>query len=403
MLLGLFTSSGYACYAIRQYAISQLRTSTNIVEAIVSGDYTLRANIRDSHGVLAEFNGLLNALTERLSKQRLISREQQILLTKIINQIDVAIVACDSQQAITLVNPAAERLFNVKQHDSIGWPLKQLGLHPVLQKNLQSSVQLKLPHYEEKVLVKKDTYLENGEQNTLIFITHIQHILREEERNAWQRLLRVLSHEINNSLAPIASIAETLSSIESQKDVIADKYKENFVSGLTVIQDRAHSLNDFIQDYHKLAKLPAPQKQLVDITNLVVTTSALFPHVKFDITLPKLELVVDKDQLQQVFINLIKNADEANQLTKNESSIGISLIQNEQTIEFLISDNGPGIKNTDNLFVPYYSTKKSGSGIGLVLCRQIIRNHNGELTLENRQAGPGALAKIKFPLLSVIQ
>lgn len=402
LLLCLASSAGFSCYAIRQYAITQLRTSTNIVEAIVTGDYTLRANIRDSKGVLTEFNGLLNALTERLSQQRLISREQQILLTKIIGQIDVAIVAYNQRQAITLINPAAERLFDVKQHDIVGWPLKQLGLHPILEKDLQHSVQIKLPHHREKVLVKKDTYLENGEQNTLVFITHIQDILREEERNAWQRLLRVLSHEINNSLAPIASIAETLTSMETMKDVIKDEYKDNFVSGLHVIQERAHSLNDFIHDYHKLAKLPAPQKQRIDVKSMLPDITALFSHVTFAVTVPEITLVVDKEQLQQVFINLIKNADEANKLKHDTSFISVTMSRDEQTIAFSVTDNGPGIKNPDNLFIPYYSTKKSGSGIGLVLCRQIIRNHNGELTLQNKPDEQGVIATIRLPLSAVV-
>ena len=373
-----------------------MRTSTNIVEAIVSGDYSLRANIRDSEGVLAEFNGLLNALTERLSKQRLISREQQILLTKIINQIDVAIVACDQNQTITLLNPAAERLFAFKQHDIIGWPLKQLGLHPILEKDMQQSVQIKLPNRHEKVLVKKDSYLENGEQNTLIFITHIQQILREEERNAWQKLLRVLSHEINNSLAPIASIAETLVSIENKKQIIDESHKQDFVDGLGVIQERAHSLNHFIQDYHRLAKLPSPQKERINIDKLISDTALLFPDVSFSIQSSDIELMIDKDQFQQVLVNIFKNADESNSLAGGSSNIFLTVKITSGFAEIVIADEGVGVKNTDNLFVPYYSTKKSGNGIGLALCRQIVRNHGGELTLENRQES-GASAKIVLP------
>lgn len=397
ILLTLYSFAGYSFYAIRQYAVAQLRTSTNIVEAIVSGDYSLRANIRESKGVISEFNELLNALTERLSKQSLISREQQILLTKIISQIDVAIVACDQQQRLTLLNPAAERLFSTKEHDIIGWPLKQLGLHPIVEKELQQSMQIKLPNKNEKVLVKKDTYLENGEQNTLIFITHIQQILREEERKAWQRLLRVLSHEINNSLAPIASIAETLTSIQSKECVINEKYRHNFSQGLHVIQERAHSLNHFIQDYQKLAKLPEPQKKPVKLRHLINDALALFKDTEFKVSECDISIVVDKDQMQQVLVNLFKNADEANRLASEESIVAIQLKQTPQTLEIAITDNGPGITNTDNLFVPYYSTKEFGSGIGLVLSRQIIRNHGGELSLENRFEGRGACARIALP------
>ena len=396
LLIAIYSAAGFSYYAIRHYAVSQLRTSTNIVEAIVSGDYSLRANIRETKGVIAEFNGLLNALTERLSKQRLISREQQILLTKIINQIDVAIVACDEKNNITLLNPAAERLFDTKQHDIMGWPIKQLNLHPIINLDSNQSIQLTLPGKHEQVLVKKDNYLENGQQNTLVFITHIQDILREEERKAWQRLLRVLSHEINNSLAPIASIAETLISIENKKQVISEAFRQDFVQGLNVVQERAHSLNRFIQDYHRLAKLPSPTKSKVDIKQLAADTAALFPSIHFELSEESLHTVADKEQLQQVLVNLIKNADEANRVKHNESNVSLQWHKNAQWVVISITDEGAGIQNTDNLFVPYYSTKKGGSGIGLVLCRQIVRNHGGELSLSNREDS-GVVAQIKLP------
>ncbi|WP_395343951.1 sensor histidine kinase [Ningiella sp. W23] len=393
----------FSFIAIRQYAVSQLRTSTNIVEAIVTGDYSLRANIRGKKGVLAEFNALLNGLTERLSKQSLITREQQILLTKIINQIDVAIIACDEQHRISLMNPAAEKLFSSKQHDIIGWPIKQLGLHPVIEKDFQASIQITLPNKKESVLVSKDSYLENGKQNTLIFITHIQHILREEERKAWQKLLRVLSHEINNSLAPIASIAETLASLEAKKKVIRAEYKDDFVQGLNVVQERAHALNHFIQNYHRLAKLPEPNKSEIALHELINDTCLLFADVTFKVQDGKALVLADSEQIQQVLVNLIKNAHEANvsklQGIEAPSLVTITWTQIDEILEISIIDNGYGVKNPENLFTPYYSTKKTGSGIGLSLSRQIIRNHGEELTLTNNLE-LGATAKFTLQAIT---
>lgn len=403
LLLGIFTSLIAMVFYIRYEVTFQLRTSTNLVDAMASGDFSLRANNREVKGALADFNNLLNGLADRLAQQSLISKEQQVLIFKIISQIDVAIVACNQHKAITLMNPAAEALFDTNFEEKQAWPVDSIGLQAVFDHQPSEVFSLDLPQKSSKVLVRTDTYLEGGQIQTIIFITDIQQVLREEERSAWQKLLRVLSHEINNSLAPIASIAETLSSLTSNAKVgeIRDDIHEHLNNGLQVINERAHNLNHFIQDYQQLAKLPEPNKSVTSIYKVINDVIGLFEGCEFTLKGRDLEVFADNEQIQQVLVNLIKNADEANRASSIKSSVSeieIELIQSNAMLSIEIKDHGNGIQNTENLFIPFYTTKKKGSGIGLSLSRQILRNHGGELYLINSDDETfGAIAKMHLP------
>ena len=398
----------YSAFTIRQHVIFQLRTSTNLVEAISSGDYSLRANNRDIAGALSDFNKLLNTLAAQLAQQSLITREKQILLSKVTTQIDVAIIASDHNNAISLMNPAAERLFKKRFESIQGWPLKTLGLQNIITDSVNKITEFELDENKRKVYVRTDTYFELGKQHHLIFITDIQHMLRDEERQAWQKLLRVLSHEINNSLTPIASISETLSQVIKQKenvDSLSISARENLNEGLGVITERAHSLNHFIQDYQQLTHLPLPQKTMLSLHPFLQAISQLFDKSEFSLPVDNTELFADSEQLQQVFVNLFKNAQEANVASSSSSTkrIEVSKWQDDTMVYIEVADQGAGINNQDNLFVPFYTTKRNGSGIGLTLSRQIALNHGGDLRLVNRFAPSakkilGAKAVLSIPL-----
>lgn len=403
----IFTIIFFTLMSIRQSVTFQLRTSTNLVEAMTSGDYGLRANNKELKGALADFNELLNALASRLSEQSLVTREKQILLSKITDQIDVAVIAVSDQRHITLMNPAAERVFGHRFEDRQGWPITSLGLQNLVdatqQENLNKVSELEIGENKRKMYVRTDTYFELGNLHYLIFITDIQHILRDEERLAWQRLLRVLSHEINNSLTPIASIAETLGQLvrtqQSESGAMAVGLQESMQEGLDVIAERAHALNHFIQDYQKLTRLPSPTKTVFELRPFLHQICQLFDDC--EITIPEQEHVIyaDRDQLQQVLINVFKNAHEANlAMNTTASHIRVDWVNNDTTITIRVTDQGQGISNPENLFVPFYTTKQQGSGIGLILCRQIVVNHGGEFALNNTPEG-GARASIQLPLL----
>lgn len=395
LILVLLVCILFCAFYIRQLVIFQLRTSTNLVEAMTSNDYTMRANNKGVSGALSDFNQLLNTLSQTLAEQSLITREKQILLAKVTDQIDVAIVAVDNNQAISLMNPAAEKLFKCRFDEMQGWPIKQLGLQNILSKDYNKVAEFEIKQHKKKVLIRTDQYFEKGIKHTLIFITDIQSLLREEERQAWQKLLRVLSHEINNSIAPIASIGETLEKMVA-KQYSGSDLDNDLKEGLSVITERAQSLNKFIQRYQTLAKLPMPTKTLFNIKPLVQAVALLFTDANIELESKDLQVYADKDQLQQVLVNLLKNAYES-MCDNPVEKIYIQWQKSGQFIEIEILDHGTGISNLDNLFVPFYTTKQQGTGIGLSLSRQILVNHGGDLIITNRRNTSGVQATLLIP------
>jgi nitrogen fixation/metabolism regulation signal transduction histidine kinase len=238
--------------------------------------------------------------------------------------------------------------------------------------------------------------------------------LREEERRAWQRLIRVMGHELNNSLAPIKSIAGSLSARLSAMNLDAEQ-RQDFVSGLGVIETRAASLNRFLQAYRQLAQMPPPVLQQCSISALVKRVAGLETRVGVTVVPgPDVTLMVDPDQLEQMFINLLRNAVEAvmepsvSAETTNgskSSARGDSEPQvlftwklTEENVILTIEDSGPGLMNPSNVFVPFYTTKPGGSGIGLLVSRQVSEAHGGSLELANRSGRRGCAVKVTLPL-----
>ncbi|NQZ09827.1 MAG: histidine kinase, partial [Algicola sp.] len=315
-----------------------------------------------------------------------------------------AIIAVDSNQCVTLMNPAAEKLFNSRFEEIQGWPIKTLGLQEMVSGECSKVVEFSVrdTHLKEmtkKVYLRTDEYFEKGIRQKLIFITDIQDILREEERQAWQKLLRVLSHEINNTLAPISSISETLSELVSNHQALNQIDAElgaDLTEGLAVITERANSLNQFIQSYQQLSRLPPPDKTVFDIEPLMRATALLFDDVTIELIEQSLSIYADQNQLQQVIINLVKNARESMQNNPN-GKIELSWETLGDQVKIQVLDEGGGIDNPDNLFIPFYTTKEQGSGIGLVLSRQIIINHGGDITVTNRANPVGAVASVYLP------
>jgi len=322
ILIVFFTLIGeiYGAFFIRNKVVKQLQTSTNLMESMIAGDYSMRARAHNIDGALGEFSQLINSLAKTLNQHRLVTREHQILLGKVTDQIDVAIVALNSEEKITLMNPAAEKLFQCRFEQRQGAPIKELGLQDISQGEFRKVVEFELKPYKKKVYLHTDEYFDHGVKHQLIFITDIQHLLQEEERQAWQRLLRVLSHEINNSLAPIASISETLSKLvvqntqcdeNNKNESINDDLIQSLTMGLGVIKERSHSLNEFIQQYQELYKLPKPNKVIFSVTSLLNSCIGLFHNSNIQLEGLDINAYADLNQLQQVVVNLLKNAQDA--------------------------------------------------------------------------------------------
>lgn len=403
LLVALFGSvSIFFCYVkLHQKSAYQFRSLSNLLDAMVQGDYSLRA--RSSHNNLAlnELVLTINTLSERLNKQRMQSIESQLLLNTVIEHIDVAIVAFNDKNEVALVNPTAKKLLQLSADFNQTLPSDQLAqLKPVSEfiSGQSEVVSLTLGNQQGKFKVHMEEFRASGKPHKLLFITDVRLLLRSEERNAWQSLVRVISHEINNSLAPIASIGLTLKRSLSRTEQ-ANIEPESLIEGLNVITQRANNLTEFVNSYKKIARLPAPQKQKTSIIALLDKVTPLFQKHKIIIESQQDHLLdIDPVQIEQVLINLLKNAIEANQEAKSESGIAINWQVTHNAFRLTIADNGIGISNLDNLFVPFYTTKKQGSGIGLVLCRQILEVHNGQLTLTNKPDNSGCLAIIELPL-----
>lgn len=394
----------YGAFAIRQKVIFQLRTATNLMESMSYGDHSVKARQTHSGGVLNEFNQMFNKLSKSLAQQRLLSKEHQILLNKVISQIDVAIIAVDDKAGISLMNPNAEKLFHCRFEEVENWPISTIGLQNIITGEHRKVVEFELEHTKKKVYIYTDEYFENGVKHKLIFITDIQSILRDEEYLVWQKLLRVLSHEINNSLAPITSISETLTRLLAKpitSELFEQELKADIQEGLSVITERSNSLNNFIKRYQELTKLPLPDKKIFNLASLIKSIVTLFHNSTIETDGTDITLYGDEDQIQQVLVNIIKNAVQSMQGQSRADSSGgkltISWYKHEGLVKIKVLDQGTGISNLDNIFVPFYTTKAEGSGIGLVLSRQIINNHGGDLVIANRKDGAGVEATIELP------
>lgn len=386
---------------VREKLIHHVRTMSNLIEAIYAEDYSLKSSRAREPGELAELYQQINRLNSKLKSTRQSETELQNLLETVVNQINVAIIACDSDDYLTLANrlackllgKKAEFLVNVKLQDT---PLKSLDINSLLAKKNSTLIDHQFPGAEGRWQISQSYYRHQGKPGRIIFITDLKQVLSEEEISAWQRLIRVIGHEVNNSLTPITSICQTL---EKLLAVAPEQRNEDDIrDGLNVISERAKGLKEFISVYARIARLPEPQKELFPINRLLQKIEGFFAeqNVTFVKPYPELKLFGDPVHLEQILINLVKNAVEASGDTAE--AVEVAVQSNQDHCEFLVKDRGTGISNIANIFVPFYTTKSQGAGIGLTLCRQIAAKHNGQVSLENREDGKGALAKLILPL-----
>ncbi|TQV72311.1 PAS domain-containing protein [Aliikangiella marina] len=403
----------YCNYRIHEKSAYQFRSLSNLLEAMVQGDYSLRArssvtSIGNASGgndtgnrinsALDDLVESINRLAKRLSDQKLASIESQLLLQTVIDHIDVAIIALDSDNTIRLINPAARKLLQIEQRDSTTTLVQQLQSVQSFSSGHNQVLELSFGQQQGKFNVHVETYREGGEEQKLLFITDVSSLLRREERKAWQNLVRVISHEINNSLTPIASISQTLLSVVAA-ETSQQKGRADLLDGLKLISQRANNLSSFVNSYRQITRLPEPTLTQVDFKQLLQKVVGLFDDSNITMLSDvEVSFKCDSVQLEQVLINLLKNATEAMAEQSPLGTIAVDWQIDAGNFRFRIMDEGCGIKNPENLFVPFYTTKKSGTGIGLVLCRQIIEAHGGSLNLNNREDGLGSQAVIEIPI-----
>jgi PAS domain S-box-containing protein len=383
-------------FVLRERVVRPLQTLSNMLAALREGDYSIRARGAEREDALGLAYLEANLLGETLRTQRLGAMEATALLRTVMADIDVAVFAFDDDERLRLVNNAGERLLGHVAERLLGRSAEQVGLADCLVGESPRTIDVTFPGGAGRWEARRGSFRQNGRPHTLLVLADVTKALREEELQAWRRLVRVLSHEINNSLAPIKSIAGSLQTLLDRPTRAGD-VDDDIRRGLAVIGGRSEALIRFMSAYARLARLPAPQRVPLDVGMWVRRVAALETRLPIRVEGgPPTTIHADGDQLDQLLINLLRNAVDASLETGGD--VCIRWTRQNGTISIMIEDEGPGLPSSANLFVPFFTTKPQGSGIGLVLSRQIAEAHGGALLLENRRGARGCIATFRLSL-----
>lgn len=385
-----------------------LQTLANVVSALRDGDFSLRARSARHGSSLGDLASEVNQLADTLQAQMSTARDALTVAERVMGAMRTPVLAFAPDATLRLLNPAAEAAFRFVRAQVLGQSAVSLGLGSLFA--LKDSAVYTNPEVsgiagEIRWSLHRSTFRLGGLPHELFVLSDVDAALREEERIAWQRLIRVLSHEINNSLTPITSIAGSLRlRVSHDAGLNQTEHVLDLRRGLQLIEERSRSLHQFLEAYQEFTHLPKPRLQRVSIPELMQRVANLETRLRVQLMPgPDASLLLDPQQIEHLLINLVRNAAEAALGVSPPQLLPLvnlmwSLQGKELTIR--VEDNGPGLTNPANLFVPFYTTKADGTGIGLALAKQIAVGHNGTLTLTNKDDLSGCVAELRLPTLA---
>lgn len=397
----------------RQLAVRSMQLVANLLGALREGDYSIRGLSAKSGSAMAGVMREVNDLGSTLQRQRTEAVESTALLTHVMEEIAVAVFAFDPSEHVLLVNKAGEKLLGKNEAEMIGQPATAFAFDEYLAGEPRRLVERTIGGRRGRFEVRRASFYRDGRPHHLLVMADLSQALREEEQAAWQRIVRVLSHEINNSLTPIKSIAHSVRRIiervgtagaDGERRGGFDRQQE-VMQGLSLIEERSGALGRFLRAYAQLARLPKPQPKPVAVAPLIGRIVELEKRQSVrSLGGPDLKVIADSDQLEQLLINVVRNAVDASlemsagAVSHAGTGVSIGWRVVSDWLEVEIDDEGKGLPDTSNLFVPFFTTKPNGSGIGLALSRQIAEAHGGTLTLENHAGTPGCRATLRIPV-----
>jgi two-component system nitrogen regulation sensor histidine kinase NtrY len=364
---------------------------TNLVESIRLEDYSLRTKDQYHTGIVHSLHKEVKTLADDLQQRKQVYDQHTLLIYHLIEQLDAPIAIFNQKHQLSHANSAFTKYIGQP------WQFKRLSNSASLGLSINKNSRWSFVDEKEssRWQLKQSQFIQDEKTYHLVVLTNIEKVLRENQQNSWQQIIRVLSHEIRNSLTPIKSLAQTLVELPTQQD--------SAKKALQVIVERSTSLQEFVNRYGDIAQRFTVEKRQIQSRPFTDMLVALFPDQLINSEINSDTIYADPTLLKQVMINLLKNAVEAYvDGEKRCISLVVSLLTNskgEQELIIEVIDSGQGIANVDNLFVPFYTTKGNGHGIGLSLCQNIIEQHDGRLTLTNNKT-EGASAKIFLPMKS---